>query len=137
MAYVKDVKYLKNYRHHVRDECTLTSLVPEIELFRNMRHFTIKQWDAYNISTGGIKERELYPTFASSKRAELEESMMDTKAKLMKSNIDIQETECIEKQLALLEKYKGSAFDNEEEEYDSAVKDLINELPLMKKRKGM
>jgi len=50
----EDVKYLKNYRHHVRDECTLTSLVPEIELFRNMRHFTIKQWDAYNISTGAL-----------------------------------------------------------------------------------
>ena len=39
----------------MRDKCTLTSLVPEIELFRNMRHFTIKQWDAYNISMGALE----------------------------------------------------------------------------------
>jgi len=84
-----------------------------------------------------VKERGMYPTFASTKRGELEESMMDTKAKLMKSNIDIQETECIQKQLALLKEFKSSAFNNEEDEYDSAVRDLINELPLMKKRKGL
>ena len=51
----EEVKYLQNYRHQVRDECTLTSLVPEIELFRNMRHFTIEQWDAYNISMGDLE----------------------------------------------------------------------------------
>lgn len=77
-------------------------------------------------------------------RGELEESMMKTKATLMAQNIELQETEAIEKQLNLMDKFKSSFVNvhgrqSEEEgvhEYDTAVVDLLNELPFMKKRKA-
>ena len=45
-----------------------------------------------------------------------EESMMLTKAKLMKQNIELQETEGIEKQLNLLERFKPSFVNTSSEE---------------------
>jgi hypothetical protein len=65
--------------------------------------------------------------------------MMATKATLMKQNIELQETEGIEKQLNLLERFKPSfvntSTEEGEAEYDQAVRDMLNELPFMKKRK--
>ena len=69
--------------------------------------------------------------------------MLRTKAKLMEQNIDLQETEGIEKQLNLLDKFKSSFVnivreqnsENGKREYDLAVCDLLHELPFMKKWK--
>ena len=70
--------------------------------------------------------------------------MLRTKAKLMEQNINLQETEGIEKQLNLLDKFKSSFVnivreqnsENGKHEYDLAVCDLLHELPfMMKKRK--
>ena len=78
-------------------------------------------------------------TAQGSIRGKLEESMMSTKAKLMKQNIELQATEGIEKQLNLLERFKPSFVNTSreggEQEYDRAVRDMLNELPFMKKRK--
>lgn len=78
-------------------------------------------------------------TAQGSIRGKLEESMMSTKATLMKQNIELQETEGIEKQLNLLERFKPSfvntSSEEGEQEYDRAVRDMLNELPFMKKRK--
>lgn len=66
--------------------------------------------------------------------------MMSTKATLMKKNIELQETEGIEKQLNLMERFKSSfvntSQDGGEREYDKAVRDMLDELPFMKKRKA-
>jgi hypothetical protein len=70
--------------------------------------------------------------------------MLKTKAKLMEQNIELQETEGIEKQLHLMDKFKASFVnvygqqnpENGNREYDIAVCDLLNELPFMKKRKA-
>ena len=78
------------------------------------------------------------------KHGDLEESMMETKAMLMKQNINILEMEGIEKQLNLMEKFKSS-FDNVHgsmatsqgaSDYDMAVCDLLGDLPFMKKCKA-
>ena len=72
-------------------------------------------------------------------RGKLEESMMSIKAALMKQNVELQETEGIEKQLNLLERFKPSFVNTSSEggevEYDRAVRDMLNDLPFMKKRK--
>jgi hypothetical protein len=76
-------------------------------------------------------------------RGEIDESMLRTKAKLMEQNIELQETEGIEKQLTLLDKFKSSFVnivgeensENGKREYDLAVCDLLHSLPFMKKRK--
>ena len=76
-----------------------------------------------------------------STRGKLEESMLSTKATLMKQNIVLQETEGIEKQLSLMERFKSSyvntSTDNAggEHEYDMAIRDMLDDLPFMKKRK--
>ena len=79
-------------------------------------------------------------TAQGSNRGKLEESMMSTKATLMKKNIELQETEGIEKQLNLMERFKSSfvntSQDGGEREYDKAVRDMLDELPFMKKRKA-
>ena len=77
-------------------------------------------------------------------RGELDELMMRTKATLMEQNIELQETEGIEKQLNLMDKFKASFVNvygevdatSGEREYDMAVFDLLHELPFMKKRKA-
>ena len=73
-------------------------------------------------------------------RGKLEESMLSTKATLMQKNIKLQQTEGIEKQLNLMERFKSSfvntSRDEGEEEYDKAVRDMLDDLPFMKKRKG-
>ena len=80
-------------------------------------------------------------------RAEMEESMLVTKATLMKKNIELQETENKEKQLVLMEKFKtsfinvsknGKAGDevDGEMEYDKNVYNLLDELPFRKKMKA-
>jgi hypothetical protein len=77
-------------------------------------------------------------------RGELDDSMMRTKAKLMEQNIGLQETEVIEKQLNLMDRFKSSfvnvygEFDeiSGQREYSMAVCDLLHELPYMKKRKA-
>ena len=77
-------------------------------------------------------------------RLKIDESLLKTKAKLMEQNIKLQETEGIEKQLHLMDKFKSSCFnvygqqnpENGNREYDIAVCDLLNELPFMKKRKA-
>ena len=75
-----------------------------------------------------------------STRGKLEESMMTTKAALMRKNIELQETEGIEKQLNLMERFKSSFVNTSREqgadEYDRAVRDMLDDLPFMKKRKG-
>lgn len=81
-------------------------------------------------------------TAQGSNRGKLEESMMSTKATLMKQNIELQETEGIEKQLNLMERFKSSFVntsrdgDGGEQEYDKAVRDMLDDLPFMKKRKA-
>jgi hypothetical protein len=77
-------------------------------------------------------------------RLKIDESMLKTKAKLMEQNIELQETEGIEKQLHLMDKFKSSFVnvygqqnpENGNREYDIAVCDLLHELPFMKKRKA-
>jgi hypothetical protein len=62
-----------------------------------------------------------------STRGKLEESMLSTKAMLMKQNIVLQETEGIEKQLSLMERFKLSYVNTStdtaggEHEYDMAI----------------
>ena len=76
-----------------------------------------------------------------STRGKLEESMLSTKAILMKQNIVLQETEGIEKQLTLMEMFKSSYVNTStdaaggEHEYDMAVREMLDDLPFMKKRK--
>jgi len=90
------------------------------------------------------KEIMLAKTSSATIRGELDESMMRTKATLMKQNIEILNTEGIEKQLNLMDKFKSSFInvhgrESAEEglrQYDTAVCDLLHELPFMKKRKG-
>ena len=79
-------------------------------------------------------------------RGEMEESMLVTKATLMKKNIELQETENIKEQLLLMEKFKssfvnvskGTAGDDVdgEMEYDKNVYNLLDELPFRKKMKA-
>jgi hypothetical protein len=67
--------------------------------------------------------------------------MMSTKATLMKQHIVFQETEGIEKQLSLMERCKSSDVNTStdaaggEHEYDKAVRDMLDDLPFMKKHK--
>ena len=76
-----------------------------------------------------------------STRGKLEESIMSTKATLMKQHIVFQETEGIKKQLSLMERFKLSYVNTStdaaggEHEYDKAVRDMLDDLPFMKKRK--
>ncbi len=62
-----------------------------------------------------------------STRGKLEESMLSTKATLMKQNIVLQETQGIEKQLSLMERFKLSYVNTStdaaggEHKYDKAV----------------
>ena len=76
-----------------------------------------------------------------STRGKLEESMMSTKATLMKQHIVFQETEGIEKQLSLMERFKLSYVNTStdaaggEHEYDKVVRDMLDDLPFMKNRK--
>ncbi|MFM8622630.1 MAG: transposase family protein [Holophagaceae bacterium] len=57
--FYEEVKSLCNYRELVRDECRLTSLVPEIELFCSIRLFSIEQWDNFNISMGELEASDI------------------------------------------------------------------------------
>ena len=92
-----------------------------------------------NTAAERTAEVAIAQTAQGSTRGKLEESMMSTKATLMKQNIELQETEGIEKQLNLLERFKPSFVNTSQEggdlEYDRAVRDMLNELPFMKKRK--
>ena len=58
----------------------------------------------------------------------------------MWKNIELQEMEGIEKQLNLMERFKSSFVNTSREqgddEYDRAVRDMLDGLPFMKKRKG-
>ena len=73
-------------------------------------------------------------------RGKLEESMLVTKATLMQNNIALQQTEGIEKQLTLMERFKSSfvntSVDGGEAEYDRTVRGMLDDLPFMKKHKG-
>ncbi len=90
------------------------------------------------------KEIMAAKTSSASIRGELDESMMRTKATLMKQNIEILDTEKIEKQLNLMDKFKSSFVNVHGREsaeeglrhYDTAVCGLLNELPFMKKRRA-
>ena len=53
-------------------------------------------------------EKAIAQTAQGSIRGKLEESMMSTKATLMKQTIELHETEGIEKQLNLMERFKSS-----------------------------
>ena len=89
------------------------------------------------------KEKVVQKMASVTARGKLDDSMMRTKAKLMEQNIDLQETEGIEKQLNLMDRFKSSFVNvygelneiNGQREYDMAVCDLLHELPYMKKRK--
>ena len=67
--------------------------------------------------------------------------MLSTKATLMKQNIVLQETEGIEKQLSLMERFKSSYVNTSTDatggkhEYDKVVREMLDDLPFMKKRK--
>ena len=88
-------------------------------------------------------------TAATTVRGQMEESMLMTKATLMKKNIELQETENIKEQLLLMEKFKpsfvnvnnsmngadGTAVDGELE-YDRNIYNLLDELPFRKKQKA-
>ena len=101
-----------------------------------------------NMSAQVAKDREkqviVSNMAAVTVRAEIDESMLRTKAKLMEQNIELQEMEGIEKQLNLLDKFKSSFVnivgeqnpENGKREYDLAVCDLLHDLPFMKKRKA-
>ncbi len=56
-----------------------------------------------------------------------------------KQTIELHETEGIEKQLNLMERFKSSfvntSLEGGEQEYDRAVREMLNDLPFMKKRK--
>jgi hypothetical protein len=84
-------------------------------------------------------EKAIAQTAQGSIRGKLEESMMSTKATLMKQTIELHETEGIEKQLNLMERFKSSfvntSLEGGEQEYDRAVREMLNDLPFMKKRK--
>jgi hypothetical protein len=75
-----------------------------------------------------------------SARGKIEESMMSSKAIILQNNIDLQQVEGIEKQLNLMERFKSSfvntSTDGGEAEYDKAVRDMLEDLPFMKKRNG-
>jgi hypothetical protein len=64
--------------------------------------------------------------------------MMSLKATILQNNIDLQQVEGIEKQLNLMERFKSSfvntSTDGGEAEYDKAVRDMLDDLPFMKKR---
>ena len=72
-------------------------------------------------------------------RGKLEESMLVTKTTLMQNNIALQQTESIEKQLNLMERFKSSfvntSRDGGEEEFNRRVRDMLDDLPFMKKHK--
>ena len=84
-------------------------------------------------------EKAIAQTAQGSIRGKLEETMMSKKTTLMEQTIEMQKTDGIEKQLNLLERFKPSFVNTShgggEEEYDRAVRDMLNELPFMKKRK--
>jgi len=77
-----------------------------------------------------------------STRGKLEESMLSTKATLMKQNIVLQETEGIEKQLSLMERFKSSYVNistdaaGGEHEHDTVVREMLYDLPFMKKSRS-
>lgn len=76
------------------------------------------------------------PTAQGSTRGKIEETMMVTKAALMKKNVELQEMEGIEKQLSLMDRFKSSFVNTSatgQEEYDKAVREMLEEMPLMKK----
>mgnify|MGYP000049742833 CR=1 FL=1 len=86
-----------------------------------------------------MTEKLIAQSAQGSIRGKLEESMMSTKATLMKQTIELQETEGIEKQHNLMERFKSSfvntSLEGGEQEYDRAVREMLNDLPFMKKRK--
>jgi hypothetical protein len=73
-------------------------------------------------------------------RGKMEESMMSARTSILQKNVELQQTEGIEKQLNLLERFKSSFVNTSSEggevEYDQAVRDMLEDLPFMKKRKG-
>jgi hypothetical protein len=86
-----------------------------------------------------MTEKLIAQSAQGSIRGKLEETMMSKKTTLMEQTIEMQKTDGIEKQLNLLERFKPSFVNTShgggEEEYDRAVRDMLNELPFMKKRK--
>ena len=66
--------------------------------------------------------------------------MMSARTSILQKNVELQQTEGIEKQLNLLERFKSSFVNTSSEggevEYDQAVRDMLEDLPFMKKRKG-
>ena len=86
-----------------------------------------------------MTEKLIAQSAQGSIRGKLEETMMSKKTTLMEQTIEMQKTDGIEKQLNLLERFKPSFVNTSreggEQEYDRAVRDMLNELPFMKKRK--
>ncbi len=63
-----------------------------------------------------------------------------SKAIILQNNIDLQQMQGIEKQLNLMERFKSSFVNistkGGEEGYDQAVKDMLDDIPFMKKHNG-
>lgn len=86
---------------------------------------------------------------ATTVRGQMEESMLVTKAALMKKNIELQETENIKEQLLLMEKFKHSFVNVSSSrngadgnpvdghlEYDRNIYNLLDDLPFRKKQRA-
>ncbi len=76
-------------------------------------------------------------TAPQTKKGEIEESMMMTKAALMEQSHYLQNLKGVRDQLDMLKEFKSSFVSrNGDNEYNDTVCDLLGELPIMKKRKS-
>ncbi len=77
------------------------------------------------------------------KKGQIEESIMSTKAALMEQTKELQDIQGVKEQLMMMEKFKSSFVNlhnksgDGDAEYDETVCDLLYQLPIVKKRKAM
>jgi hypothetical protein len=76
-------------------------------------------------------------------RGKQEEAMLTAKALMMQKSAELEECQVVKEQLNMLKEFKESFLsgksaedDNGEKEYNTTVCDMLNELPIMKKRKS-
>ena len=75
-------------------------------------------------------------------RGKHEEMMMAAKASMMQKNVELQECEVVKEQLMMLKEFKQSFVsgcskegNDGDKEYDDTVLQMLNQLPIVKKRK--
>ena len=78
-----------------------------------------------------------------SERGKHEEAMMAAKASMMQKNVELQECEVVKEQLMMLKEFKESFVsgyskdgDDGEKEYNDTVLQMLQQLPIMKKRRA-